>query len=98
MSEKLYCVYLIANYTNTVLYTGVTSDLPGRIYQHQNKLISGFTAKYNVNKLVYYEPFGDVELAIAREKEIKGWKRFRKDELINNENPEWVDLYDEIAE
>ena len=93
----MYYVYILTNKSNNVLYTGVTNDLVRRIYEHKNKLIKGFTSKYNANKLVYYEPIGEIVIAIEREKEIKGWKRERKIELIRNKNPKWKDLYDEIC-
>lgn len=90
---KYYCVYIITNLNNTVLYTGVTGNLLGRIYHHKNKTVSSFSSKYNLNKLVYYEVFEDVKLAISREKQIKAGNRQRKIDLINNLNPEWKDLY-----
>jgi len=74
------------------LYTGVTSNIQQRIYQHKKKLVPGFTAKYNINKLVYYETTGDVNSAIAREKQIKGWLRSKKVSLIESVNTEWTDL------
>ena len=91
-----YYVYIMTNKGNTVLYTGVTNDLKRRAYEHREKLTSGFTSKYRVNKLVYYEVFGDPENAICREKQIKGGSRQRKVGLISRMNPEWRDLYDEI--
>jgi Predicted endonuclease containing a URI domain len=74
------------------LYTGVTNDLQRRVYEHKNKLVAGFTSKYNINKLVYLEETSDVTDAIAREKQIKGWTRAKKIALIESENPEWIDL------
>jgi putative endonuclease len=94
--EVLYCVYILTNPRHTVLYTGVTSRLKARVYQHREKLLPGFTTRYNARKLVYYETFGDVSLAIAREKQIKGGSRQKKLDLINCLNPQWLDLYDEI--
>ena len=85
-------VYIMTNKANTVLYTGVTSNLLQRVYQHKQKLKSKFTARYNVNKLVYYEVFDDPYNAIAREKQIKGGSRQRKINLINGMNPQWIDL------
>ena len=82
----------MTNKDNTVLYTGVTSDLVARIYEHKNKLVKGFTEKYNITKLVYYEEFGDVEAAIAREKQIKAGSRKKKIDLINSINASWRDL------
>lgn len=84
------------NKTNTVIYTGVTNNLLRRIYEHKNKLIPGFTSKYNVNKLVYYEIFGDVNEAINREKQIKAGSRKKKIELILKDNSEFEDLYSRI--
>ena len=93
MTEQYY-IYLMTNKYNTVLYTGVTNDLIQRIYEHKEKSIAGFTKKYNVNKLVYYEIFVDVNNAIAREKQIKAGSRQKKIDLINSMNPQWRDLYD----
>lgn len=90
-------VYLLANKHKSVLYTGVTSDLIRRIYEHKNKLVKGFTQKYNVDCLVYYEACENIVAAIEREKQIKGWSRKKKDELINTLNPEWGDLYRSIC-
>ncbi len=90
---KYYCVYIITNSNNTVLYTGVTNNLLARIYHHKNKTVSSFSKKYNIDKLVYYEVYEDINLAIAREKQIKAGNRNKKIELINKSNPEWKDLY-----
>jgi len=92
----MYYVYILANYTNTVLYTGVTNDLVRRIYEHKNKLVPGFTSKYNVDKLVYYDSTNEVMSAIEREKQIKGWTRKKKIKLIDDFNSNWTDLYSEI--
>jgi len=86
----------MTNKSNTVLYTGVTGDLKGRVYQHRNKLVEGFTKKYNLQKLVYYQVFGDPEKAILREKQIKGGSRKKKIELIRENNPTWEDLYSKL--
>lgn len=86
---------MLTNKDNRVLYTGVTSELQKRIYQHKQKLIEGFTKKYNVNKLVYYEETNDVLSAIGREKEIKGWKREKKNKLVELINSSWRDLSDD---
>jgi len=86
----------MTNLNNTVLYTGVTNNLKKRVYEHKEKLINGFTKKYNIVKLIYYEVFEDVYNAIAREKHIKKGSRGKKIELINSINKEWKDLYDEI--
>ena len=96
--SNLYCVYILTNHTNTVLYTGVTSNLLRRVYEHKQKIIKGFTTKYNVNKLVYYEVTDNVESAILREKQIKAGSRQRKLDLVNKFNPSWEDLYNEIAQ
>src|SRR5204863_6586524 len=95
--ETLYCVYILTNDWNTVLYTGVTSDLKARVYQHREKLLPGFTARYNVCKLVYYEAFDDPSSAIAREKQIKAGSRQKKIDLIDGMNPEWRDLYERLS-
>ena len=87
-----YYVYILTNWNNKVMYVGVTNNLQRRIAEHKSKLIEGFTKKYNVNKLVYYEHTTDVNSAIAREKEIKGWKRCKKDALVVSINPQWKDL------
>ena len=87
------CIYILANKYHTVLYTGVTSDLKKRLYQHRSKEFNNsFTAKYNCDKLVYYENFFRIEEAIAREKQIKGGSRKAKEELIMKLNPQWNDL------
>ena len=91
--SKYYCVYIITNLRNTVLYTGVTGSLTGRIYHHRNKSVSSFSSKYNLDKLVFYEIFEDINLAITREKQIKAGNRKKKIELINKFNPQWKDLY-----
>lgn len=86
-------VYILTNKHNNVLYTGVTNDLIRRVYEHKSKLVAGFTQKYNVDRLVYYEVCESIVAAIEREKQIKGWKRKKKQDLINALNPEWNDLY-----
>jgi len=86
----------MTNKRNTVLYTGVTNDLKRRIYEHKVKLVNGFTKKYNINKLVYYEVFEDIENAILREKQIKNGSRQKKIDLINTMNKEWRDIYEEL--
>lgn len=93
---RQYYVYIMANKYNTVLYTGVTNDLVRRVYEHKEKLVDGFTKKYNVDKLVYFECADDIKAAIAREKQIKGGSRRKKVDLINGLNPEWKDLYEEL--
>ena len=94
---KQYYVYIMTNRSGT-LYTRVTNDLRRRVYQHKHKLVPGFTAKYNITRLVYYETTNDVRAAIAREKQIKGWVRRKKIALIESMNPEWKDLAEEWFE
>ena len=96
MIHRYYCVYIMTNRHNTVLYTGVTSDLKKRVWQHREKLVEGFTKRYNVTKLVYYEVFDDVRVAIAREKQLKGGSRQKKIDLVNSMNSGWRDLYDDL--
>ena len=91
-----YFVYIMTNKRNTVLYTGVTNNLIRRVYEHKEKMIGGFTKRYNVTKLVYYEVFEDIENAILREKQIKDVSRHKKIELINSMNNEWRELYEEL--
>ena len=92
MIETMYYVYIITNKSKTVLYTGVTNNIERRMYEHKNKQIEGFTKRYNVNQLVYYESYSDVNYAISREKQIKNLLRRKKEELINSMNPNWDDL------
>ena len=94
--EHIYYVHILASKKDGVLYTGVTNDLIRRVFEHKNKLIEGFTQKYYVDKLVYYESGGSIEGAISREKCIKRWKRDWKVKLINENNPDWNDLYFEL--
>ena len=91
------CVYILASRRNGTLYTGDTSDLVQRIWQHKNDLVKGFTQKYRVHTLVWYEVHATMESAIGREKAIKEWKRVWKIELIEALNPEWRNLYEEIV-
>lgn len=95
---KQYCVYILANKKNTVLYIGVTGNLPKRIYEHKNKLVDGFTKKYCVDKLVHFEQTENVQSALQREKQLKNWKREWKNELINKSNPAWIELGDTLLE
>ena len=98
MQDKTYYVYIMTNYGNTVLYTGVTSNLDKRVYEHQHKLVPGFTAKYHVTKLVYFEDCKDAYQAISREKQIKAGSRQKKLDLVSAANPEWNDLaFEKIA-
>ena len=91
-------VYIITNKTNKVLYIGVTNNLKRRIYEHKNKLVPGFSEKYNINKLIHFEHFDNINDAIRREKQLKKWNRKWKDVLINKLNPNWIDLYKEISD
>jgi putative endonuclease len=93
---KNYYVYIITNKWNTVLYTGVTNDLQRRVLEHKSKTAKGFTKKYNIDKLVYYEVTENIESAILREKQIKGGSRQDKVGLVNSFNPEWCDMYEKI--
>ena len=95
MSDQYY-VYIMTNKHNTVLYTGMTGDLKRRAYEHRTGRGSGFTSRYNAGKLVYYEVAGDVNAAIAREKQIKAGSRQNKIDLVEGMNPGWVDLYEEL--
>ena len=96
MKDKIYCVYIMTNKTNSTLYIGFSGDLRARIYSHKKKLVEGFTKRYNIDKLVYYECSDDYEGVLAREKQIKKWRREKKIALIKKKNPEFRDLYDEI--
>ena len=89
---KDYFVYILTNTANTVLYIGVTNDLARRVYEHKNGMLEGFTKKYNVHKLVYFEQTTDIYSAITREKQLKKWSRAKKESLINSKNPDWCDL------
>jgi putative endonuclease len=88
----LYYVYILTNDSHKVLYTGITNDLERRCYEHKHKLVKGFTQKYNVHKLIYFEIFEDIDLAIAREKQIKGYSRSKKEALIDKLNKNWNEL------
>ena len=92
MRDRQYYVYILTNKANKVFYIGVTNNLERRIFEHKNKMVEGFTAKYNLTKLVYYEATSDVESAITREKQLKNWHRDWKINLVNESNPEWKDL------
>ena len=93
----MFFVYLLSSKPFGTLYAGVTSDLPKRVWEHKNKVVPGFTAKYGVNTLVWYEPHDDWEAAFRREKQIKRWKRAWKIQLIEANNPDWVDLTHGLA-
>ncbi|HKI89369.1 MAG TPA: GIY-YIG nuclease family protein [Draconibacterium sp.] len=98
MRDHNYFVYIVTNKNKTVLYIGVTNDLQRRIYEHENSLMPGFTQKYNCHYLVYYEHFQNIDDAISKEKELKKWRREKKLKLINEFNPEWKFLNNEIYE
>ena len=87
-----YYVYILTNWNNKVMYIGVTNDLERRLYEHKNKMVDGFTKRYNIDKLVYFEQTNDVYAAISREKELKGWTREKKNALVETMNPKWEDL------
>jgi putative endonuclease len=91
--ERQYYIYIMTNKNDTVLYTGMTNDLARRVWEHKEKQVKGFTSRYNITKLVYYEIFATAYDAIAREKQIKAGSRQKKLDLINKLNPEWKDLY-----
>ncbi len=93
---KFYYVYILTNIGNTVLYIGFTNDIERRVFEHKEKLVRGFTKKYNLNKLVYFEIYEEVHMAIAREKQIKGGSRQDKIDLVNRKNKEWLDLAKEF--
>jgi len=95
--DKQFFVYILANRKHGTLYIGVTSNLMQRTYQHKSKIVRGFTKRYNVHKLVYFETFDDPISAITREKRLKKWDREWKLQLIEKENPGWVDLYDTLV-
>ena len=97
MSHKQPAVYILASQPNGTLYTGVTSDLIKRVWEHKNHLVKGFSQKYNVDLLVYFELHADMYVAITREKQIKKWKRAWKLRLIEDKNPHWMDLYKDLV-
>ena len=94
--SKEYYIYLLTNQRVNVLYTGVTNNLIRRVYEHKNKMVDGFTKQYNVDRLVYYEAYSEIYDAITREKQIKKWSRKKKNDLINQMNPQWEDLYETL--
>jgi putative endonuclease len=96
INGQAYFVYIMTNKHNNVLYTGITNDLKRRVYEHKEKLVSGFTKKYNITKLIYYEVFDDPENAILREKQIKAGSRQKKIDLINSINRKWLNLYKQL--
>lgn len=95
MAEQFF-IYILTNWNNKVIYTGVTNNLVRRIYEHRNKVIDGFTKKYNLSKLVYFEQTHDIISAINREKEINKWRREKKNKLVESMNPSWKDLANEL--
>jgi len=97
MPAKQFYIYIMTNKRHTVLYTGMTSDLAKRVWEHMNKVVKGFTSKYNISKLVYYEIADDAEAAASREKQLKRWKRKWKEDLVADFYPDWRDLYEEIV-
>ncbi|MXY22392.1 MAG: GIY-YIG nuclease family protein [Dehalococcoidia bacterium] len=97
VSVKIPCVYMLASRRNGTLYIGVTSDVVQRVWQHRNDLVGGFTKQYGVHRLVWYEVHETMESAIVREKALKKWNRAWKVRLIEEGNPDWVDLYEEVA-
>ena len=94
--NKTYAVYILTNYNQTTFYIGVTNNLKRRIWEHKNKIVEGFTKKYNLNKLIYYELTESIESAINREKQLKRWHRQWKINLVKEMNPEFLDLYDSL--
>lgn len=96
MNKKMYYTYIVTNKKRGIPYTGMTNNLITRVHQHKHKLVKGFTSRYNLDKLVWFEVFDYVNDAIAREKEIKGWSRMKKFALIEKLNPNWVDLYEKL--
>ena len=92
----MYYVYILTNKSDKVMYIGVTNNLQRRLYEHKNELVEGFTKKYHVHKLVYYESYKEVKDAILREKNLKGLLRIRKNELVETMNPEWIDLAENL--
>ena len=96
MIEKAYYVYLMTNWNNKVMYIGITNNLERRIFEHKQKVGQGFTEKYNINKLVYYEQTSDIIEALNREKEIKKWRREKKNRLVVKTNPIWRDLSEDF--
>jgi len=93
---NIYYIYILANQKNGTIYIGITNNLIRRVYEHRNKLTDGFTKKYNIGRLVYMEETSDIQSAINREKQLKGWNRKWKIDLIEKDNPKWEDLYPKI--
>jgi putative endonuclease len=97
MQKREFCVYIMTNKNRTTLYTGVTNNLARRVFEHKHHLVEGFTNKYNLEYLEYYEVTSDIQAAILREKQIKGGSRKKKFELINSQNSEWRDMFGDIS-
>lgn len=97
MTDKCYYLYIIASKKNGTLYIGVTGDITRRVFEHRQNAVDGFTKKYNIHTLVYYELYKNIEEAILREKQMKKWNRKWKIRVIEEKNPEWKDLYEEIS-
>ena len=93
----MYYVYILTNKTNAVMYIGVTNNLQRRLYEHKNKLVDGFTQRYNVHKLVYFEQYSEINDALAREKQLKRWARAKKNLLVKSKNPNWEDWGDSLV-
>jgi len=93
---KTYFVYILGSEKNGTIYIGVTNNLAKRIWEHKNSVVKGFTSKYGVNKLVYFEDYSEIQSAIKREKRLKEWPRYCKIKLIEKNNPQWIDLYDKV--
>ena len=93
---QYYYVYMLTNWNNKVIYTGVTNNLERRLYEHKNGVVDGFTKKYNVHKLVWFDYTTDVNYAIEKEKQIKGWRRSKKNSLVEENNPTWRDLSEDF--
>ena len=98
MTKPEFFIYIMTNWNSSVMYIGMTNNIKRRVYEHKNHMVEGFTKRYNVNKLVYFEITGSVESAILREKEIKKWRREKKDKLVWSSNPDWNDLSDDLLE
>ena len=98
MFYKYYFVYILTTNNNKVMYVGVTNNLQRRLYEHQQEIADSFTKRYHIHKLVYFEETNEIESAIAREKQIKGWTRAKKNALVESKNPEWKDLSNIVFE
>ena len=92
----MYYVYILTNQNNSTLYIGVTNDIKRRVYEHRNELVEGFTKRYHIHKLVYFEECSEIEIAIEREKQLKRWVRAKKNALVESKNKEWKDLFETL--